>query len=460
MSASGGMLQFALGLSLGNFPSNAAKAATGLGALLGAGAALSIAISKISQQIERGARFEDLSNRTGVAVDSLNAFARGFQAVGVEGDSFLGVISGLQRSMGGFNELGEPTKDIFAGIGLAVDDLKKKNLPAAFEDVGAALAKLDPSTAANFAGKIFGRGAGGDALQAARNMDEYSGAVKRAQRESALLAKNSGAMNNLGNAAGEWKRQLDSAALAVAAGLTPALTSLVDLANSLDLEGIGHKIGGVIGALGEAVRSGELETVIGLSIEAGVQGGFDFLFKKIQEIPSLLSAAVAKGLTAPSGTFGQGAKRALALLDPTGAASSVVMAQDLAKLVPAAVRGAKGERNEPKERLDAMMAKLAAAADQRAAAFANKKPVLTPAPPKGKPGDDKKQPASTSISAPNDVDALTRLGFFSGGGNGSGRGEWSDIKQATRQTVDQLKNLNAFIARKPHLFDDGGLVNQ
>ena len=62
------ILQFALGLNLGNFLSNATKAAGGTAALLGATVSVGAAISKLGQQIERGARLEDLANRTGVAV--------------------------------------------------------------------------------------------------------------------------------------------------------------------------------------------------------------------------------------------------------------------------------------------------------------------------------------------------------------------------------------------------------
>ena len=87
------ILQFALGLNLGNFLSNATKAVGGTAALLGATVSVGAAISKLGQQIERGARLEDLANRTGVAVGALNGLQRGFGAVGVEGDAFLGVIA-------------------------------------------------------------------------------------------------------------------------------------------------------------------------------------------------------------------------------------------------------------------------------------------------------------------------------------------------------------------------------
>lgn len=454
-----GILQFALALKGGNFLSTATGAAGALGSLIGVTVGVGAAIGKLAEQIGRGARMEDLANRTGIAAGALNTFQRGAQAAGVDGDRFLGIITGLQRSLGGFNEMGEPTKDVFAGLGLAVDDLKKKDPAAAFEDIAAKLSGLNNSDATNLAGKIFGKGVGGDALQIARNFDEFAGAAKRASRESEVLNRHAGSFNSLGNSAGEFRRQLDSAALGIAAGLTPSLKAITEMLNGIDVEGLGHKLGNVFLGLGEAIRQQKLEEVIELAISAGVQGGVNVLKEKIKEIPGVIAGAVKEGLTSD----GKGSRRTRAFLansDPTGILRSVVGAQELARLVvKPAIEGAAGSRNVYAQRLQALQAKLQADAEERIKVENVKRPVIPSKveDPKQTAADKAKEINSAGPVGRGDVDPLSRIGFFSVG-NPGGQALQS-IRETSRQTVEQLRNLNAFIARKPHLFNDGAFVN-
>ncbi len=459
------MLQFALGLSPGNFLSNAGKALGSMAGLIGASLSVGAAIYKIGAAIERGARLQDLSNRLGVGVESLNSLQRGFEATGVAGEGFVGVVNGMLKSLGGFNEMGEPTKDLFAGIGLSVDDLKKKDPAAALEDIFTALEKLPASDATNIAGKIFGRAAGGDALQAARNMEEFSGAVIRARRESELMARNAASFNNLGNAVGELRRQFDTAFAGIAAGITPVLTNITNWLIGLDVEGLGLRIGKVLGGLGEGILQNRVGELFELSLKSGVQGASNFMLTEIVKWGDAIQKAFAEGTkegASPSllkrtgaGALGV-AQGGLGLWNEVGGIMGVPGAQEMAdkridqamanfdlagigdgvltKIVTPFMAGVAGQKNESKEKLDKLIAELAAAAIARAADAGNK-PKGAPEAPKGTPGDQKK-PRATSVSDPNDIDALTRLGFFSGGGNGSGRGEWVAIKEATKQTVD------------------------
>ena len=456
------ILQFALGLNPGNFLSNATKAAGALTGIIGAGLGVSAAISKLGQQIERGARLEDLANRTGVAVGALNGLQRGFGAVGVEGDAFLGVIAGLQRSLGGFNELGEPTKNIFAGIGLSVDDLKKKDLPGAMEAIFGKLAGLDASTATNFAAKIFGKGAGGDALQAARNVDEFAGAVQRARRESELLGQHSGSLNALGNSWSAFKRQVDSAALGMATGVVPSLRAISDSLNGVDVEGFGHRLGNVFLGLGESIRQSRFQEVLTLAMRAAAHDGVEFLITSLKAVPSALGSAAKEGLISQNPVM-RVARRSLVGLIPGGIGTTINRAQfgfDSGRLLGDPVlRGLTGKRNLDREKLNALLDKLKLDGEKRIKDETGKPaPAPAPAAP-GKPADPAKP--SENLAAPQvNADALTRIGFFSGGGGSASGAALNALKETSRQSLEQLRTLNAFIARKPHLFNDGGLVNQ
>ena len=203
------VLQFALGLSAGNFLSgaNAAKLATG--GLLAAATGLGVVMAGVSAQMRRGAGLNDLANRTGESVTNLVKLQRGFEITGINAEQVTGIIGALQRSLGGFNEMGQPTKDIFAGIGLSAQALKKQELPAVFEAVFASLRKLNNNDAANASGKIFGRGNGAAVLQAARDGNEFSAAMKRAANEAKVFERFAGMFDRIDDALVKLKASLD-----------------------------------------------------------------------------------------------------------------------------------------------------------------------------------------------------------------------------------------------------------
>src|SRR5436190_12708326 len=127
-----GVLQFTLGLATGNFVSNAGKAAGAIKGLVVAAAGfagLSSATGGIFAAFEKGAGLEHLHKRTGEAVGDLYKIQKGLKAVGLDGDAAGTLIYQLNKSLGGFNELGEPTKDVFAAIGTSVESLKQMQAP-------------------------------------------------------------------------------------------------------------------------------------------------------------------------------------------------------------------------------------------------------------------------------------------------------------------------------------------
>jgi hypothetical protein len=102
--------------NLGSFLSTAARV-TGVTALtaaaIGGAKQLLDLVGGIGEAFERGAHFEHLSKRTGETVQNLFLLEKGFKAAGLPADNLGHVLFMLQKAMGGVNEMGESTSEIF-----------------------------------------------------------------------------------------------------------------------------------------------------------------------------------------------------------------------------------------------------------------------------------------------------------------------------------------------------------
>lgn len=247
------LLQFSLGLNATNFLAGINAANVALKSIAVIGAAATGGIAAIGAQISRGAGLQDLSNRLRVSVDDLAKLQSAFEITGVSADQVTGIIGALQRTMGGFNELGEPAKDIFAGIGLSVEELKRLDTPAALEQIMGKLRGLNASAAANAAGKIFGRGNGGAVMQAAGDAEDFARALKDSAEEAAILQRAAPAFAAIADSMTRLRRVL--ATLAV---------------------GIAEKFVGAINVMKSAFASGGLTELISSGISAGFEKSFNF----------------------------------------------------------------------------------------------------------------------------------------------------------------------------------------
>lgn len=412
------VMQFALGLAPGNFLSTAVLAKVATAGL--AAAATGIVVAGMMQAINRGDELVTLSNRTRESIASLVQLQHAFKQGGAEAGAVGPVINALQRSLSGTNEQGEKTGTIFAGTGTSIEELRGMSSTDALQKIFAGLRGLDANSAAGAAGKIFGRGMSASILTLSNDTEGFNQSLGEAEKTAALFAKHAVAFDRLGDTFEKIKLKAQGFFAGLAGGVTPAMQGISDALASIDLEGLGERAGKVFLGMGEAIRQQRLGELIDLSIQAGVQGGINFLIEKIKEIPAALGGAVREGLT--SDTAGaRRSRRVLASLDPTGILRSVTGAQDITRtLIKPTVLGVAGAKNEAKGRLDALMAELQAEAEKRA-----KVGVTTPAPAGQKTldltqkEDEKKAAAVAAVAAGGaaapriDSDALQRIGFFS-----------------------------------------------
>jgi hypothetical protein len=409
-----GVIGFSLGLATGGFTSGIDRAKAGIGGLVSAGFRLPVlgaalgsligSVGSINSVVEntfhaitRGAELNQLSKRSGETVGALFSLEKGMKGVGLAGEAAGFQLMQARKAVGGFNEMGEPTKDIFAGLGLSVEKLKDADGPELLQSIYDGLAKLNRSEAVNAAGKIFGRGGAGDALQIARSGEAFRMSIKGASEQAALFQRNAEAFEKIELSIGKLKGKFNSLFAGLAEAAAPGIQALLDRMNNINIQGFGKKVGEVFTSIAESVQEGRLSEVLELSIKAGIQGGSDFMLTKIME----WSDAVRKAFSNPDSKDGQGSflnragagivgvtEGTLALWDQLGAKMGVPGAQEMAdfrtdsanswfklagldngildKAAEAFVAGIEGRKNEYADQLKDTFAELLATARARA----------------------------------------------------------------------------------------------
>ncbi len=284
-----GVLQFALGLSGGNFTGVAQRAQgaitglvgssarlTGVGAALGGLAGGFSLVSGVMDSIGRGDALFNLSKRTGQSVGDLFKLQEAFKAVGLDPGQVSPAILAMQRALGGVNENGEPTAEVFDQIGLSIAQLKGMDAPAQLAAIGKTLAGLGREEAASAAGKIFGRGFAGDMLQLARQSGDFGDGLAKAAQQAALFERNAAAFEKIGDSIEAIKANGRSLFAGIAEGAAPGIQRVVDKLNEIDLSGLGKKIGGAADILTSALAEGKAGELLGLSLQMGAERAFNF----------------------------------------------------------------------------------------------------------------------------------------------------------------------------------------
>jgi hypothetical protein len=247
-------LTFSLGLTSGGFLQQIGAAQAGLGRLLGVTVGLGGVMAGVWKTIEHGAALHDLSLMTGETVENLFKLERGFELAGASASSVQGVLYRLNKALGGVNEMGEPTKDIFAAMGLSIENLKSKGGAAALSDVLAAMARLNRAQAASAAGKIFGRGGAQEMLLLANNAGDFARGMQAAAAGAARMQERAAAFDQLTDSIKLLKGQLTDLFIGPAG-------AFADMANSLVA----------------AFQQGQLGTVVTLSFNAAFETSVAYL---------------------------------------------------------------------------------------------------------------------------------------------------------------------------------------
>jgi len=130
--------------ALGGIVGLGAKAIGGLGVALGA---LDHFFKiGIMSAIQLGDQYDVLSKRTGASIPFLYDFGKILKNNGMDASSAGTAILSLQRSLGGVNELGQPTNEMIKRLGLNFADLQKLSPEQLQQAKQSALARRDMQT--------------------------------------------------------------------------------------------------------------------------------------------------------------------------------------------------------------------------------------------------------------------------------------------------------------------------
>lgn len=103
-------------------------------------------------------QMSELGAKTGQSVETVTLLQQVFKNAGMGADAVAPAINKLQRALVGVNEDGEPTAEVFARLGLRIDELRKVDAATALQMIQEAIIGLkDPALQAQAAFDIFGR---------------------------------------------------------------------------------------------------------------------------------------------------------------------------------------------------------------------------------------------------------------------------------------------------------------
>lgn len=279
-----GLLQFTLGLTTGGFLSAVAGADKQIKGFIGGLVGLGAVTAGVWNQIEKGAALKGLSDRTGESVSNVFRLQKGLRAVGLDASDAGNMLYQLQRSLGGVSETGEPTAYVFAQLGLQIDKLKRMDAPTALSTIAAKLATLDNASATAASGKIFGRYSAREFLQLARNTDAFTRALHGSQTQAAIFQRYAETFHQIELGVSRLKDKTSGLFLGVAAGIAPALQTVIQMLDAIDLSKIGASIGTILTGFTQAFREGKLSELIADSLKLGFESIVIFapaIFEKV-----------------------------------------------------------------------------------------------------------------------------------------------------------------------------------
>jgi hypothetical protein len=307
-----GVLEFTLGLQASEFLSGLGLAQGHILSLAGAGEMLHKAFEKVFQAFEQGAALEHLSRRTGETVGNFYRLQQGLQAAGASAESLPSMLFMMQKSLGGVSEMGESTADVFHKLGLNISELKRLGPAEAFGKIMERMGTMSQESAVKASSMIFGRMGAGTAVQVSRSSSEFGQEFKDAARQAEIFERAGAAFAKIQRTILNIKDEIAGFWAGIAEGAAPAVQTVLDWLRKIDLTSIGTRIGKVLGAITEAIASGEGTALLKESFEAAFEqignyamrmfnGVFAVLVTRITQVAAEMPkifGVIAPGITA------------------------------------------------------------------------------------------------------------------------------------------------------------------
>jgi uncharacterized protein YoxC len=121
----------------------------GVAGALGIGLSVGAIVAFGKQVIELGGHLQDLSQQTGVSVETLSGIKSVLEENGTSVDAFAQGVFNLQKNLGGINNSTDPAAKAIQALGLSLDDLRNSSPDEFVKKVTDALAKVENPTQRN-----------------------------------------------------------------------------------------------------------------------------------------------------------------------------------------------------------------------------------------------------------------------------------------------------------------------
>ena len=266
-----GVLAFTLGLENAEFIEKLGISERVMVSLEVGVESLKTVFEKCWQAIEKGAALQALHARTGESVGSLYQLQEAFKAVEIDAGAVGGMLFKTEKFLGGITEEGEKTDEILARLGLTLDGLRKLEPGKTFAVVAEQLHKLDAATAANIAGKLYGREGAGNMIQIANSAREFHEAMELSAKDAKIWQEAAHAFHEIAMYAGIISGHLSTFWAGLASGAAPAILKVEKALEKIDFGAIGVQFGKAIDHFANIIRDGKLGEFLKLSFAAAIE---------------------------------------------------------------------------------------------------------------------------------------------------------------------------------------------
>ena len=227
----------------------------------------------IKDVAQTGKELQGLSETTGTSVKDLVILKKAFEETGVGAEGIQMNLVMMQKALGGVNDAGQPTKQIFEQLGLSISKLQGEGTVDQLNAISGAIGKLpNQSEKAAAATAVFGR-AGADMLKLFAHPDAIMDAGKAVGMQADIYQRSSGRFTELSNTLEALHGKIKGLFLGVTDAITPVLLPMLEkLKASINFVGIGEKIGETVRTVLQAFKGGQLGELVYLELKtAGVR---------------------------------------------------------------------------------------------------------------------------------------------------------------------------------------------
>lgn len=293
-----------LGLNTGPFHGNLNSTLAGVrgwgmrlnGILAGLGAGVSIGAIGLGMKkaLDVGGSLTDLSAQTGASAGDLAVLQQAFTNAGMSADKVGPSIARMRRTIADAASGSAPAAEKLDKLGLSAQALGGMGATGQLKSIGDAIAAIEnPTARAAAAMDIFGEKSGAAMLSFFSDSGALAAASEQLGAQAGLLTKNAALFDSLSDSIGAAGLKLQGLFVGVLDQLAPAVLSLANAFNKLDLSGLGQQIGGLAAFVANTFATGNVGKLIGQTIAIGVMGAFrDFDFMGITD--GMLEAATAQ----------------------------------------------------------------------------------------------------------------------------------------------------------------------